>query len=186
MMIEYSGIKRELYKRYMDDLAGAASCSEQDLTQFLTFASNFHPKLEYIWSISLVKLPFLDMYLMPRGDRISTSIYYEETDSRSYLNFKSSHPFICKSAIPYSQFLRLRKICSEDDDFEESANSMETFFVAHGYPIHLVRDGRQKATSTPRANLLTGRDAHNRTTATNRVPIVTTYNPKNTSVCSIL
>ena len=154
-MTEYSGIKPELYKRYMDDVTGAASCTEQDLTQFLTCASNFHPKLEYIWSISSVKLPFLDMYLMARGDRISTSIYYKETDSHSYLNFTSSHPFNCKSAIPYSQFLRLRVICSEDDDFEETANIMETFFVAHGYPIHFVRDGRQTATSTRRSTLLT-------------------------------
>ena len=96
MMTEYSGIKPELYKRYMDDVAGAASCTEKDLTQFLRFASNFHPKLEYIWSISLVKLLFLDMYLIPRGDRISTSIYYKETDSHSHLNFKSPHPFNCK------------------------------------------------------------------------------------------
>ena len=75
MMTEYSGIKPELYKRYRSDVAGAASCTEQELMQFLTFASNFHPKLEYIWSISLIKLTFLDMYLMPRGDCISTSIY---------------------------------------------------------------------------------------------------------------
>ena len=110
----------------------------------------------------------------------------KETDSHSSLNFKSSHPFNCKSAIPYNQCLRLRKICSEDDDFEESANTMETFFAARGYPIHLVRDGRQKATSTARAALLTGRDAHNCKTATNRVPIVTTYHPRNTSVCNVL
>ena len=77
---------------------------------------------------------------------ILTSIYYKETDSHSYLNFKWSHPSNCKSAIPYSKFLRLRKICSEDDDFEESANTIETFFVARGYPIHLVRDGRTRAT----------------------------------------
>ena len=29
----------------MDDMAGAASCTEQDLTQFLTFAPNFHPQI---------------------------------------------------------------------------------------------------------------------------------------------
>ena len=55
MMTEYSGIKPELNKRYMDNVACVASCTEQDLTQFLMFPSNFHPKLEYIWSISLVK-----------------------------------------------------------------------------------------------------------------------------------
>ena len=34
-------------QKYMDDVAGAASCTEQELRQFLTFASNFHLKLEY-------------------------------------------------------------------------------------------------------------------------------------------
>ena len=50
-------------------------------------------------------------------------------------------PFQFKAAIPASQFLRLWKICSEDDDLEESATTMESFFVARGYPVPLVREG---------------------------------------------
>ena len=120
---------------------------------------------------------FLDMYLIPRDDLIATSINYKKTDSHSYLNFKSSHAFKCKAAIPTSQFLRLRKICSaEDDDFEESATTMESFVIARGYPVQLVRDGRRKAASTSRAHLLAGKNANQ--TATNRVPMVTTYHPK--------
>ena len=125
-------------------MAGVASCMEDDLAQFLTFAPNYYPKLEYTWSISSAKLPFLDMYLIPRDDDIATSIYYKETDSHSYLNFKSSHPFKCKASIPASQFLRLRKICSEDDDFEEAATTMESFFVARGYPVTLVQEGNAR------------------------------------------
>ena len=49
MMTEYSGIKPELYKTYMDDVAGAASCTKQDLAQFLTFALNFHPSNSRSW-----------------------------------------------------------------------------------------------------------------------------------------
>ena len=179
MLRDYTGIKPDLYKRYMDDVVGAASCTEDDLTQFLTFASSYHPKLEYTWSISSVKLPFLDMFLIPRDDRVATSIHYKETDSHSYLNFKSSLPFKCKASIPTSQFLRLRRICSEDDDFEE-----ESFFVARGYPVQLVQEGRRKAASTPRALLSAGRNANQ--TGTNRVSMVTTYHPKNTPVCTIL
>ena len=126
MLRDYTGIKPDLYKRYMGDVAGAASCTEDDLTQFLTFASNYHPKLEYTWSISSAKLLFLDMYLIPRDDRVATSIHYKDTDSHSYLNFKSSHPFKCNASISASQFSRLRKICSEDDDFEEAATTMES------------------------------------------------------------
>ena len=113
MLSSYAGTKPDLYKRYMDDVAGAASCSEEDLREFLEFASSFLPNLEYTWSISTDKLPFLDILLKPRDNHISTSIYYKDTYSHSYLNFSSSHPSSCKSSIPYGQFLRLRKICSE-------------------------------------------------------------------------
>ena len=62
MLCNYTGIKPDLYKRHMDDLA---TCTKDDLTQFLTFALNYHPKLEYTWSISSPKLLFLDIFLMP-------------------------------------------------------------------------------------------------------------------------
>ena len=119
MLSCYTGIKPDLHKRYMDDVAGAASCSEEELRQFLEFASSFHPNLEYTWSVSTDKLPFLDICMKP---------HYKATDSHSYLNFSSSHPYSCKSSIPYSQFLRLRKICSDDPDFDIEAAKMETFF----------------------------------------------------------
>ena len=45
MLRDYTGIKPDLCKRYMDDVAGAASCMEDDLTRFLTYASSYHPKL---------------------------------------------------------------------------------------------------------------------------------------------
>ena len=61
MLAEYTGRKPDLYKRYMDDVAAAALGSEQDLLQFLDFASKYHPKLVYTCSISSDKLPFLDI-----------------------------------------------------------------------------------------------------------------------------
>ena len=53
MLRDYTGIKPDLYKRYMDEMALAASCTEDDFTRF-----------EYTWPISSVKLPFLDMFLI--------------------------------------------------------------------------------------------------------------------------
>ena len=183
MLSSYVGTKPDLYKRYMDDVAGAASCSEEDLCEFLEFASSFHPNLEYTWSISTEKLPFLDIYLKPRDNHVSTSIYYKDTDSH-YLNFSSSHPSSCKSSIPYSQFLRLRKICSENDDFESEANKMETFFAARGYPNDLIRRGRERASIKSRAELLENNAGNN--TANDRVPLVTTFHPMNQDVCKII
>ena len=42
-----------------------------------------------------------------------TSVHYKPTDSHSYLLHSSSHPSHVKNSIPYSQFLRLRRLCSD-------------------------------------------------------------------------
>ena len=141
-----------------------------------TKAFRCHPKLEHTWPVSSAKLPFLDMYLIPHDYRVTTSIYYfKETDNHSYPHFKSSRRFKCKASIPASQLLRLQKLCSEDDDFEEAATTMESFFV------RIVREGKYQV---PRTLLLAGKNANQ--TGTNRVPMVTIYHPKNTSFCKIL
>ena len=168
ILSSYTGIKPDLYKRYMDDVAGAPSCSEEDLRQFLEFASSFHPNLEYTWSVSTDKLPLPDIYMKPQANRIATSILYKATDSHSYLNFSSSHPHSCKSSIPYSQFLRLRKICSDDANFDNEAAKMETFLAARGYPNDLIRKGRERASTKSRAEMLKSDAANN--TAKDRIP----------------
>ena len=122
--------------------------------------------------------------MKPRDNRISTTIYYKDTDSHSYLNFSSSHPSSCKSSIPYSQFLRLRKICGENDDFDIEATKMETFFVGRGYPNDLIRRGRERATTRSWAEILEGNAGNN--TANDRVPLVTTFHPTNLDACKII
>jgi len=109
----YRGKTPDLYKRYIDDIVGAASGTKEELEDFATFVNNFHPSLKFTWAISHDKLPFLDLYLTPSSNPLITTIHYKETDSHSYLNYSSSHPVRCKNSIPYSQFLPLRRICSE-------------------------------------------------------------------------
>ena len=111
--------------------------------------------------------------MKPQGNRIATSIYYKATDSHSYLNFSSSHPYNCKSSIPYSQFLRLRKICSDNADFDIEAAKMTP-----GYPNDLIRRGREQASTKSRAEILKSDHAANNITI-DRVPFATTFHPSN-------
>ena len=62
---QYPGKKPDLYKRYIDDIAGAASCSKNELDNFAEFINNFHPSLKFTWAISDNQLPFLDLLLKP-------------------------------------------------------------------------------------------------------------------------
>ena len=79
-------------------------------------------------------MSFLDISVSINGDALATSVSYKPTDSHSYLLFPSSHPNHTKESIPYSQFLRLRRLCSDDKDFETKSLEMRTFFVERGYP----------------------------------------------------
>ena len=111
--------KPELYGRYIDDCIGATSSTREELTQFITAVNSFHPALKYTWEISDTSLAFLDIKISIEGNGLCTSVYYKPTDSHSYLLYSSSHPSHVKNSIPFSQFLRLRRLCCDDSDFSE-------------------------------------------------------------------
>ena len=70
----------------------------------------------------------MDINLRISGHRIRTSIHYKATDTHGYLHYDSSHPRHCKESLPYSQLLRLRRICSDQADFLNKAQEMASFF----------------------------------------------------------
>eukprot|EP00061_Rhincodon_typus_P004064 g21658.t1 len=50
-----------LLLRYIDDCIGAASCSHEELDQFINFTNTFHPNLKFTWAISDTSLSFLGL-----------------------------------------------------------------------------------------------------------------------------
>ena len=139
-LISTTGPKPELYGRYIDDCIGAISSSREELDQFITSVDSFHPALKYTWEISETSLAFLDIKVSIRGNVLCTRVHYKPTDSHSYLLYSSSHPSHVKNSILYSQFLRLRRLCSDDSDFSSKSEEMCHFFEKRGYPVsHAVK-----------------------------------------------
>ena len=73
-------------------------------------------------------MAFLDIKVSISGNVLCTSVHYKPTDSHSYLLYSSSHPSHVKNSIPYSKFLRLRRLCSDDSDFSSKSEEMCQFF----------------------------------------------------------
>ena len=59
--------------------------------------------------------------------------------SHSYLLYLSSHPSYVKNSIPYSQFLRLRRLCGDDSDFSFKSEEMCDFLDKRGYLASVVQ-----------------------------------------------
>ena len=179
---KFDGTKPELYRRYIDDCFGATSCSRQELDYFITSVNSFHPALKYTWVVSECSIAFLDINVSISGNRLSTSVHYKPTDSHSYLLHSSSHPAHVKNSIPYSQFLRLRRLCSDDTDFSEKAEEMCQFFKARGYPDPVIHNSKHRAQSVhPQSALLS---SHNKLEG--RIPLTLTFHPHNVSVKKII
>ena len=151
---QYNGPKPELYRRYVDDCVGATSSTREELNQFITAVNSFHPALKYTWEISNTSLAFLDFKLFIEGNGSCTSVHYKPTDSHSYLLYSSSHPSHVKNSIPYSQLLRLCRLCSEDSDFSLKSEEMCHFFYKRGYPASVVQAGHHRAQQIDRQSAL--------------------------------
>eukprot|EP00061_Rhincodon_typus_P004615 g23009.t1 len=120
----YTGTIPHLFLHDIDDYIGAGSCSHEELEQFINFTNTFHPNLEFTWTISDTSLSFLDLSVSISSNYFSTNIYFKPTDSRSYLDYTSSHPPSCKNVVPFSQLLCLCRICSRDGAFHSRTSQI--------------------------------------------------------------
>ena len=182
ILTSYSGPTPELYKRYIDDGMGATSLPPATLTDFFQFIQNFNPAIKFTFSISPTSVVFLDISIHLHNGTFFTSVHYKETDSHSYLQYKSSHPLSTKNNIPYSQFLRLRRLCSDQDDFQSKSSEMAQFFITRNYPQEVVDRALKRAESIPRSHTLLDKGIQQ-----NERPVVSLlYHPHNLPVRRIL
>ena len=142
---QYNDPKPDLYRRYIDNCVGATSSTREEPNQFITAVSSFHLVLKYTWEISDTFLAFLNIKVSVEGNGLCTSVHYKPTDSDSYLLYSSSHSSDVKNSIPYSQFLRLRRLCSEDSDFSLKSEEICEFFNKRGYPASIVEASHHRA-----------------------------------------
>ncbi|KAL9963960.1 hypothetical protein ACROYT_G027524, partial [Oculina patagonica] len=180
----YTGFVPQLHKRYIDDVVGVACCDRVELEEYIAFVSNFHPALQFTHTISETELPFLDIKLRISGDRLSTSIHYKATDTHSYLHHDSSHPRHCKESLPHSQFLRLRRLCSDNADFLNQAHEMASFFERRGYNPQTLQQDLEKIKDLSQTDAL--RKNISTEEKVSRIPLVLTYHPLNNKIKQIL
>ena len=171
----YKGPKPQLFKRYIDDLLFIFSCTPRQATLFLSQFSRLDPDLTFTWSDTSAKeVPFLDILISAENDRVRTSVYSKPTDTHSYLLYSSFHPKSLLNSIPYSQFLRLRRLCSDENDFMAQCSKYAEFFKSRLYPSHLIESAIARAASKNRIDLLHSTRSRN---TEERIPLVVTHTP---------
>ena len=77
-----------------------------------------HSTIKFTCSHLPSNIPFLDVRVSVKDGSIETDLYTKPTGKRQYLLVSSSHPQHTKRAIPFSLALRLRRICSNPDNYK--------------------------------------------------------------------
>ena len=130
------------------------------------------------------QINFLDVLVTKSdsGEKLCSSLYTKHTDTHQYLHATSCHRVVYKNSIAYGQAIRLKKICSDENDLQRNLVSLEYWLVNRGYRAEKVRPEIQKINLINRANLLIKKTKHEE----NSITLVLTFHPALNIVFNVL
>ena len=173
----------ELWWRYIDDIFFLWKHGEEKLKGFIEHLNEKHATIKFTAEWSKTSINFLDVTVSLVGGNITTDLYVKPTNSHQYLHSSSCHPYHCKKGIPYSQALRLNRICADPNSFDRRCNDLEKWLIERGYSEREVRKQILRARSFSRDSLL---DRENTRDEQNKITFNLTYYPVFQNVKKIL
>ena len=128
---------------------------QEELYKFLAYLNDCHATIKFTMEASEEKINFLDTTLHKSEDgTLWTDLYSKPADSHNYLHYKSAHPSHCKKSLPYSQMLRIKRICTKHEDYLYHILVLCCHFLNRGYPLDTLIEALIKALKVSRQDLM--------------------------------
>ncbi|OOY72080.1 GIY-YIG nuclease family protein [Solemya velum gill symbiont] len=172
----------EQWKRFLDDCFIFWKKSKEDLHLFHSILNSLHESIQFTMDTNDKELPFLDILVKLSGTKITTDIYYKNTDTHQYLNFNSCHPSHIKRNIPYCMARRVCAIVIEEEIRNTRLHELKSFLMNQQYPRKLIEDGIRKAKELSVEQL---RQTKTKNADSTTIPLVTTHNPGLTDIYGV-
>ena len=169
--------------RFIDDIDFKWTDSQEHLNEFLEHCNSFHHSIKFTYESSMEKINFLDTTSYIKNGTIITDLHTKQTDKHQFLSPKSCHPKHCSRGIPFSQALRIKRICSTENTKNARLGQLRKHLVVRGYNNNIIDSAFERANKTSRQELLEYKDKNK---AANRTPLVLTYHPDFKNVSSIV
>ena len=153
------------------------------MAKFVEHLNSRVPTIKFTSEQSTESVSFLDVKVKIVGNNIITDMFSKPTDSHDYLLYDSAHPQRCKDSIPYSQFLRIRRLCTRVEDFEKNVMELSLHFLRRKYPEDLILEAALSTRRLDRLDLLNKKRQTN--DDKNNVFLITTFHPNDHQVREI-
>ena len=122
------------WKQYIDDIFLLWTLGREKLDKFITHLNNCHPSIKFTAHISDSSADFLDTTVKWGSEnKLLTDLHTKVTDSHNYLHYNSSHPRNMTRNLPYSQFLRLKCICSLHGIYSPDHVALKPYMMQRSY-----------------------------------------------------
>ena len=113
---------------------------ESELRHFMNEINQKHQSIKFDFKFSKESIKFLNtLVYIHSKNRLQTTLYKKPTDCQNYLHTKSAHLFSLKKCLPYSQALRIKRICSTFEEYWKHSQDLIKRFVEKGYKNSTVR-----------------------------------------------
>ena len=165
--------------RFIDDIFMIWQHGRDELDKFIVYLNQVLEKIKFITEVSTHSVKFLDTTIKIDTDNtLYTTLYEKPTDTHLYLHYQSAHHGPCHTKGPYGQFLRIRRICSKNDDFINNGIKMIERYLKRGYLFQQLKKHMLRACKFTQDELLDVK-----TKEPTKVPVMTTmFNPTNPDI----
>ena len=178
-------LKPLVWKRFIDDIFCIWPHGLDTLKEFTEYLNIQHHSIKFTLEFSDNEINFLDTKVILVNGNIHTDLYVKPTDTHCYLHYESSHAENCKKSGPYSQLIRIKRICSKPWDFCTHQESLVKHYLNRGYPAKYLLQHVQNLDKLSRHQLLYPIAKTNDTTQP-RCHMIMTYHPCNPPLVQIL
>ena len=155
-----TGVKPLIWFRYIDDIFFIWCDGPEKLSEFLDYTQKFsdsrgmNSRIKFEVNQSTESVNFLDVTVRLIGTTLETTLYSKPTDAHMYLNTSSNHPKHVIKNIPKGQFIRIRRICSNLDEYKRNSAKLSEFLVKRGYNQKSLKSAICEVTALERKDLL--------------------------------
>lgn len=123
-----------VWLRYIDDIFVIWTHGEAKLKEFLSYINSLNPSIQFTWDYAHDCVNFLDVSITMDGRGIiTTDLHVKPTDTYQYLLATSCHPNHTKRSMPYSQALRILRICFNLETARVRCSELTDSLVKRGY-----------------------------------------------------
>ena len=150
------------YCRFIDDIFFIWNGTGIQLQEFIKKLKNCHPTVKFDFKFSKTSIEFLDTtaYKNKEQNKLMTTVYCKPTDRRNFLHYTSAHPRSLIKSIPYSQALRLKKICAETSELLKNLQVLKESFINQCFKIKFLDTEFQRLSEIERDALVTPKSKH--------------------------